>query len=70
MSNLVPQWVAGTVRIRARAIDPYQGLTGHGYIAARNLRRPVQRVDAAMIAAQSEQAIHNILNAFEQWEPA
>lgn len=36
---------AGTVRIRATAADPYAGLRGHAYIAARNLAQPAKRLD-------------------------
>lgn len=40
-----------TVRVRAKAVDPYEGLRGHNYIAARGLNLPVARLvpDASCI---------------------
>lgn len=34
----------GPVTIRSSRPDPYAGIKGHDYIAARELNRPVQRV--------------------------
>lgn len=35
------------VRIRSIASDPFVGLKGHDYIKARNLNRPVMRVQTS-----------------------
>lgn len=37
----------GVVRIVEKTADPFHGLTGHAYIQARNLNRPVQRVQTS-----------------------
>lgn len=39
------QWSVGPVRVRASAVDPFNGLRGHAYVAARNLNKPVARLD-------------------------
>jgi len=39
------QWIAGPVRVRASAADPFAGLRGHDYIAARKLNPPIPRLD-------------------------
>jgi len=38
---------AGPVITRVTALDPYKGLKGHDYIKARNLNKPVQRVQTS-----------------------
>lgn len=37
----------GPVRVRAQRPDPYAGLKGHSYIAARGLQGQVQRVQTS-----------------------
>lgn len=56
-----PNWKPGSVRIRARGIDPLDGLRGHAYIAARNLNKAVTRPDADPSIHQS--AVINIIRA-------
>jgi hypothetical protein len=53
---------AGAVRIRARAIDPHEGLRGHDYIAARRLDAPVQRLDTS-----SDGNTERVKNILHQW---
>jgi hypothetical protein len=37
------------VQTRVTSPDPFQGLKGHAYIKARNLARPVQRVQTSAL---------------------
>ena len=37
----------GKVIVRTTALDPFQGLKGHAYIQARNLDKPVRRVQTS-----------------------
>ena len=42
-------WTVGPARVRASSPDPYAGLRGHAYIAARGLNKPVQRLDTGVL---------------------
>jgi hypothetical protein len=53
------QWSVGSVRVRASAADPFDGLRGHAYIAARNLNKPV--VSLGLDKATREAAALNVL---------
>jgi hypothetical protein len=47
-------WYPGKVRIRAKAVDPLEGVKGKDYIAARNLGALVQRIVPATACKQRE----------------
>ena len=58
MPLIVPDddWTVGWVRVRASTLDPFEGLRGHAYIAARGLNKPVERLDAG-VATERERAL-------------
>jgi len=53
------QWIVGAVRVRAAAADPFAGLRGHAYIAARGLNASVPRLDPQRDAREA--AVLNVL---------
>ena len=57
-------WQLGPVRTRAKALDPFAGLRGRAYIAARMLgQNPVERLDSKATAEAKEQSRKNLIKA-------
>lgn len=52
---LAPTEPAMAIRTRATARDPYAGKRGHAYIVARQLNKPVQKVQTSAQAQSSDQ---------------
>ncbi|RJG06267.1 hypothetical protein D3870_09805 [Noviherbaspirillum cavernae] len=59
---------AGAVKVRAKAVDPLEGLSGHAYVAARKLNQPVPRLDAADPA--KEAAARDIIATVKRHPPS
>ena len=60
-------WQLGAVRTRAKALDPFAGLRGRAYIAARGLgQTSVERIDSKATAEAKDQARQNLINAINQ----
>lgn len=56
----------GPVRIRASAPDPFAGLRGRAYIAARKLDKPVARIDDPAAANAKNESRENLISAINQ----
>ena len=57
-------WQVGPVRTRAKALDPFAGLRGRAYIAARMLgQNPIERLDAKATAEAKDQSRKNLIKA-------
>lgn len=63
-------WHAGATRIRANAPDPFAGLRGRAYIAARQLdRKPLERLDSKATAEAKIQSRENLIKAINGKNP-
>jgi hypothetical protein len=61
-------WILGSVRIRASAPDPFAGLRGRAYIAARKLdQRRIERFDAKSTAETKSEFRKNLMNAVNRY---
>jgi len=60
-------WIVGSVRIRASAPDPYAGLRGRAYIAARKLdQRPLEKIESQAAADAKAESAKNLIKAINQ----
>jgi hypothetical protein len=60
-------WTLGSVRTRAKAPDPFAGLRGRAYIAARKLdKKPLEKIESQADAEAKSEARENLIKAINQ----
>jgi hypothetical protein len=60
-------WILGSVRVRAKAPDPFAGLRGRAYITARKLgQMPLKKIESPADAEAKRESRENLVKAINQ----
>ena len=60
-------WIVGSVRVRAKAPDPFAGLRGRAYITARKLgQMPLKKIESPADAEAKGESRANLVKAINQ----